>query len=455
MIDLHAGAPASKTSLSIQQHRRLTRLASVVAAFAVATLGGCSLVQPGVALKSSKHATPAPAVSKSQPASAGTAGAKVTPADVMFQSTDGPLPQRASTVNVFGEVDGVAPSPFASAGSSAGLQQHTFLDEGYDADPSVSPDGKWLVFSSTRHSEQPDIYLQRADGLAVTQITADESDDAYPQFSRDGKQIAFASNRSGNWDIYVMDADGNRVRQLTRTPAQELHPTFSPDGNRVAYSALGTRSGQWELWTLDLRTAERRMIGHGLFPNWSPRGERDVIAFQRARQRGTRWFSAWTLELVNGEAREITEVAYSGTNAIVGPTWSADGTRIAFCTIADPDANATEKKNARSRTGTPAQDIWTINADGTHRTRITDGRGVNAMPTWARDGRIYFVSDRAGAESIWSAATAEPTQAVEPSPESAMTGVPDPFTIAPVATDTVPPAQEPSAPAGSGQAHAE
>lgn len=443
----------------------------MLAAAAVLAVSGCSMVEPGVSLQDARNL---PAGTPTEPASSAVNADKTdspSPADVMFQSTDGPAAGRASVVNVFGEVDGIAPSPAAGAGSANGLQQHTFLDEGYDADPDVSPDGKWLVFASTRHSETTDIYLKRCDGLAVTQLTADESDDAYPRFSPDGKQIAFASNRAGNWDIYLMDADGGRVRQLTRTAAQEIHPTFSPDGTRLCYSQLGTRSGQWELWTYDLRTTERRMIGYGLFPDWSPRVDRDVIAFQRARQRGTRWFSAWTLDLVDGEARDMTEVAFSGTNAIVAPAWSADGTRLAFCTIADPDSNTPHKTAANdeaadgaakkpTRTKPPRQDVWTINADGTERARVTDGRGMNAMPCWSRDGRIFFISDRSGVESIWSAAAAL-SHAPETARASVMTETAEPDDIAPK-LDLRPTAIEPTAKhdvedAGSGhaEAHAE
>jgi Tol biopolymer transport system component len=48
------------------------------------------------------------------------------------------------------------------------------------------------------------------------------------------------------------------------------------------------------------------------------------------------------------------------------------------------------------------QDVWTIDADGTNRQRLTDGTGSNLMPSWAGDGRVYFVSDRDGRECIWS-----------------------------------------------------
>lgn len=323
-------------------------------------------------------------------------------ADLMFQ-TDEPFSVPTSGVNVFGELDGFGPSVF-NIGGQGGYQQHTVVDEGYDADPEISPDGKNLLFTSTRHTEHPDLYLQRIDGVAVTQLTTDPADDGFGRFSPDGTRIAFASNRSGNWDIYVMDADGKNVEQVTRGAANEIHPTFSPDGQRLAFCALGTRTGQWELWTVDLRTSRLQMIGYGLFPDWSPRTDKDVIAFQRARQRGTRWFSAWTVELAGDDAKNLTEIAYSTSAAIVCPKWNADGTRLTFCSIVDPNASEVTNDQVRGTT----QDIWIVDADGTRRQRLTDGKGVNATPTWARDGRVYFVSDRGGKDAIWSIAAGAP-----------------------------------------------
>jgi TolB protein len=301
----------------------------------------------------------------------------------------------APTVNIFGELDGKAQENVKQL-SEAGFQQHTFVDEGYDANVSVSPDGKWLVFASTRHSEHPDIYLQHADGQSVIQLTADESDDAYPTFSPDGKHIAFCSTRNGSWDIYTMDVDGKNVTQVTSGPAQDLHPSFSPDGKRLVYSSMGPRSNQWEIWTVSLATGEKKMIAFGLFPNWSPDKSVDRIAFQRARQRGSRWFSLWTLDLIDGEARRMTEVAMSTNAAIVAPCWSTDGNKLAFGTIVDPAREKGDQPEGQ-------QDIWTVNADGSNKQRLTDGTASNLSPVWANGGRIFFISNRGGNECVWSA----------------------------------------------------
>jgi len=332
-------------------------------------------------------------------------------------------------VNVFGEMDGAAP-PKSGAGNDAGFQQHTFTDVGADADVCIDPTGKWLLYSSTRHSEHPYIYMQRVDGTSVVELTGDAGGDAYPCFSPDGKQIAFASTRSGPWQIYLMDADGRNVVQVTNGTMQCVHPSFSPDGARLVYAAIGSKSNQWELWTANIATNEKRMIGYGLFPRWSPDKTVDRIAFQRARQRGGRWFSLWTLDLIEGEGHRLTEITASANAAIIAPAWSPDGKRLTFATIVEPTA-ATAAETGRGQRGgrdaapKPArrgrQDIWTINADGTNRQRLTDGNGTNLSPWWSTDNRVYFISDRGGAECVWSVRAdpaRDPVVAGSPKPEA-------------------------------------
>lgn len=323
------------------------------------------------------------------------------PSAAVFTDTDDAAPQ----VNMFGEVNGVARTVATPIGDQ-GFQQQTYVDEGYDSDVTISPNGKLLAFASTRHSEHAGIYTQRVDGTAVTKLTAEDADNAFPTFSPDGKQIAFCSTRSGSWNIYLMDIEGRNVVQITSGETQCVHPSYSPDGGRLVYSALGERTNEWELWTVNLTTGEKRQIGYGLFPSWSPSKQVERIAFQRARQRGSRWFSLWTLDLVEGEARQVTEVAVSSNAAIVSPSWSPDGKRLVFATIVNPVPPVASANN--SKTAAPVthrkseQDLWTIAADGSDRRRLTDGNGINLSPVWSGDNRVYFISDRSGPECVWS-----------------------------------------------------
>ena len=364
-------------------------LAAVTFLAVLATAGGCATRCP--ACEGGAHAN-----SDGDEAMATTAapgGPRSIWADDDKAAAGAKAPRGA--VNVFGEFGGSGRNGPVKPVGEAGFQQHTDPDEGEDSGVSVDPTGRWMVYTSTRHSERPDVYLQRVDGTSVTQLTNDTADDAFPTFSPDGRRIAFCSTRSGSWQVYVMDADGRNAVQVTSGRTQCIHPSFAPDGKRLAYSSLGARSNQWEIWTANLETGEQRMVGYGLFPSWSPRKDADRIAYQRARQRGSRWFSLWTIDLTDGEGRRPTEVAVSPVAAIVTPSWSPDGRRLAFATVVEPASDWGGKPKGQ-------QDVWTIDADGTNRQRLTDGSGSNLMPAWSGDGRVYFISDRDGRDCVWS-----------------------------------------------------
>ncbi|HEY7119483.1 MAG TPA: hypothetical protein VH475_23025 [Tepidisphaeraceae bacterium] len=376
--------------------------AGIAAAGVLAGAAGCTRVNDAWAALTAPRgdadeviANPAP-VAQGEDAAANSTTA-VDDADDVPPPPAPAEPIKVPVVNIFGELDGQQTRPRTEA-ADFGFQQHTFSDEGYDGDVSVDPTGHWIAFTSTRHTEKSEIYLQRVDGTSVIQLANDPSDNAQPCFSPDGKTIAFCSTRAGSWDLYTMDLDGRNVTQVTSGPSQDMHPSFSPDGTRLVYSSIGGRSGQWELWIVNLTTRERKMIGYGLFPNWSPDKSLERIAFQRARQRGSRWFSLWTLDLVDGEARRITEVAVSSNAAIISPCWSPDGKRLAFSTVVDPAQ--TVKGRPRGQ-----QDIWIIDNDGAARQRLTDGTSTCLSPCWSSDNRVYFVSDRGGHENVWSVRT--------------------------------------------------
>lgn len=377
------------TSIPFVTRRGLTWLLAAAAFVAVVATSGCSVcpnLGPAETVEGDR---------RSGPQSRGLAKQQRPRSQHPFETHE--TPGAVELVNVFGEFGNGRQrrGPVRPVGE-AGYQQHTRLDEGEDSGVALDPTGRWMVYSSTRHSEKSDLYLQRVDGTAVTQLTSDPADDAFPAFSPDGRRIAFCSTRSGSWQIYLMDLDGRNVVQVTSGRMQCVHPSFSPDGRRLAFSSLGPRSGQWELWTADLETGGQKMIGYGLFPRWSPRKDVDRIAYQRPRQRGSRWFSLWTIDVIDGEGRRPTEVAVSPIAAIVTPCWSPDGRRLAFTSVVEPSKNV-------ARTPVGRQDVWIVDADGSNRQRLTDGSGSHLMPFWGADGRVYFISDRDGHESVWSA----------------------------------------------------
>ena len=299
----------------------------------------------------------------------------------------------AGPVSVFGEIRNASGGPARVGYADESLTQVSFSVEGADFDPDIAKDGRTVVFASTQHSPTSDIYLKTNTGRTVTKLTSDPGNDVQPAISPDSKRVAFATDRGGNWDIYIMNITGGQPVQVSSGPAPEMHPSWSPDGKHIAYCRLGDVSGRWELWVTEAANpAIKRFIGYGLFPEWSPAG--DTILFQRARERGDRFFGVWTLDYVNGEGVNPTEIVSSPVAATVNPTWAANGRRIAFTVIPNPSHRYGDKPSHA--------DVWICDIDGTGRSNLTGGRFANMNPAWGADGRVYFVSDRSGSDNLWS-----------------------------------------------------
>ena len=301
-------------------------------------------------------------------------------------------------LTLFGELPDHSRVPFQARAASP-MKQHTFTTEGADFDVDVSPDGKWIVFSSTRHSAQPDLYLKTINGRAVTQLISDPAGDVQACFSPDGKRIAFASNRGGNWDLWMIGLEGGQATQITRSPLHEVHPSFAPDGQRLVYCIFNDRADQWELWTQQLdQPGSRRMIGVGLFPEWSPTS--DSIVYQKARERGGRWFSCWRVDLVMSEPKFPVELATSSDTALIQPSWSPDGQWVTYGTARLGSAGQDLPDDAVI--AQTRGDIWIMQADGSSPLKLTGGAGAHFGSVWSVDGRVYFTSQQNGIENIWS-----------------------------------------------------
>lgn len=310
------------------------------------------------------------------------------------------------SLDILGQVGGTPAARFETP-AYTGLQQNSFTELGADFDPNVSPDGKQIVYASTRNSRNSDIYVKKVEGQTVTRLTADGANSIQPVFSPDGTFIAFSSDRNGHWDIFVMTADGQKPFQLTNGLTHEVHPSWSPDGSRICYSAFNDRSSQWEIWIVEVANpANRKFITPGLFPAWCPSTAVNRIAYQLPRQRGTQLFSIWTADLVNDEARFPTEiVSATRDTAAICPAWSPDGMKLAYTTVLVPQAPQSDPKTsaaAKPKKVDRGDDIWVAAVDGTTKVRLTGEGTNNWSPTWADDGRIYFTSNRSGCDNVWS-----------------------------------------------------
>ena len=102
-----------------------------------------------------------------------------------------------------------------------------------DDNPSCSPDGSKIVFTTTRDSGSSfyEIYSMNVDGTNQTRLTFnDPIQDLLPTFSPDGNRIAFQTDRDGNWEIYLMNTDGTNQTRLTNNAASDVSPSWAASG---------------------------------------------------------------------------------------------------------------------------------------------------------------------------------------------------------------------------------
>jgi Tol biopolymer transport system component len=144
--------------------------------------------------------------------------------------------------------------------------------------------------------------------------------------------IAWSSNRTGNHELYLLDLKSGTVRQLTHTPYVEFFPRFSPDGQRILFARsqreyVSFRDPRaWDVYVINADgTGERLLAKNGYSPQWAPSG--NAITFLRGDQ-------VIRLDLEGGNpGRESVLLDGPTTEGIQGgmetPELSPDGARLA------------------------------------------------------------------------------------------------------------------------------
>jgi Tol biopolymer transport system component len=116
------------------------------------------------------------------------------------------------------------------------------------------------------------IFEADPDGGHLKQLTHSRGYNAEGSYSPDGRQIVFCSSRDGNRELYIMDADGSHVRQFTHTPGcYNGGPFFSPDGKRVVFRSDRKKEDALQLYVINVDgTGERALTDDltGVF--WGP-----------------------------------------------------------------------------------------------------------------------------------------------------------------------------------------
>jgi Tol biopolymer transport system component len=203
-----------------------------------------------------------------------------------------------------------------------------------------------------------DIYAAREDGSDVQRLTATPGYDAEGTLSPDGKRIVFTSERDGDLDIYSMNLDGSDVRRLTNTLGYDGGPFYSHDGKLIVYRASHPQSPaeqaeyrgllarhlvrptQMELWVMNADGSQQRQVTHmggaSFAPYLHPDGRR-IIFGSNYTHPTSRNFDLYLINLDGtGLAQVTTDTTFDSF-----PMFSPDGKRLVFASNRNGKAGET------------------------------------------------------------------------------------------------------------------
>jgi len=185
------------------------------------------------------------------------------------------------------------------------LQQLTNND-GYDAETTVSPDGKRLIFTSHRDGGIG-LYTMNVDGTDLRKVNHRRGYAGGAFFSPDSRWIVYRASypktdaekedfekllserllRPGNLEIYLARPDGSEEKQLTNNGAANWAPSFHPDGRTIVFASNmhSPKGGKFSIYAMNLDGSGLRRItdhdGFDGFPCFSPDGRQLVFISNR------------------------------------------------------------------------------------------------------------------------------------------------------------------------------
>jgi Tol biopolymer transport system component len=242
----------------------------------------------------------------------------------------------------------------------------------YMTEPSFSPDRKEIAFVSGG-----DIWSVPAEGGIARLLVSHPATESKPLFSPDGRYLAFGSTRTGNGDIYILELESGALRRLTFDDVNEQPDSWSRDGKWIYFSSASRDiSGMNDIYRVAATGGTPMRVSSDRYTNEfeaSPLADGSLVFAARGNSNGQWWRKGHShldeSELWQKNGDKYTELTPGGAKQM-WPMATADGSKVFFMS---------------DRSG--AQNIWVLPRGGQTKqlTNFTDGRVI--WPTLSYDGK--------------------------------------------------------------------
>jgi TolB protein len=292
---------------------------------------------------------------------------------------------------------------------------HQLTHGGQNAEAYWSPDGKRLIFQSTRKPYECDQeFIMNADGSDQHLVSTGKGQTTCGYFLPDNKHIIYASthmegdacpkppdrSRGYVWgvfgfDIYLATLDGKIQKRLTDTAGYDAEGTVNWKTGRIVYTSVA--SGDLELWTMGADGSGKKQItnkvGYDGGAVFSRAGDKLVwrANYPKTQEETARYKSLLADHLTAPMKMEIIVADADGHNAKTvtnfgcasfAPTFTPDGRKILF---------SSNKAECDSR----KFELYLMNLDGTGLEQVTSFGGFTSFPEFSPDGStLVFCSDK-------------------------------------------------------------
>ena len=161
----------------------------------------------------------------------------------------------------------------------------------------------------------------------LTRITFDDGLQNEPTWSPDGRYIAYSSDRGGKFDIWVQQVSGGDPIQITKGPGHHWQPDWSPDGKYIAYRSEEGDGGIYVVPALGGAGLERKIAPFGYYPQWSP-DSLQVLFLTHFVVTG-HWNRFYVAQLDGSAPREVLAEFIEQNKLSAGSAaWHPDGKRV-------------------------------------------------------------------------------------------------------------------------------